>query len=85
MNTKLRDLLNTHFETDSDIAEAFDLCTTRADVYGVISKIPKEFEKFELICVDEDYTYFVIRNVVNFRGKELLQVTTHEFCKIGGY
>jgi hypothetical protein len=85
MNTKLRDLLNTHYETGSDVAKAFDLCSTRADIYKVISKIPKEFGKFELICVDEDYTYFVIRNTVNFRDKKLLQVTTHEFYKIGGY
>ncbi len=84
MNTQLRDILSKRLTTE-DIAKAFDCCVTRADVYEVISKIPKEFGKFEILCVDEDYTYFVIQNLVNFRGKELSHVTTHEFYKIGGY
>jgi hypothetical protein len=53
-------------------------------VHEVISKIPKQFGEFEIICVDEDHTYFVIQNLINFRGKELSHVTTHEFYKIGG-
>ena len=84
MNTKLRDIISNLLTTE-DITKAFDYCVTRADIYEVISRIPKEFGKYEIICVDEDYTYFVIQNLVNFRGKELSQVTTHEFYKIGGY
>lgn len=84
MNTELRDILSRPMDTE-DIAKAFDRCITRADIYEVISKIPDQFGKFEIICIDEDYTYFVIQNLVNFRGKELIHVTTHEFYKIGGY
>ena len=83
MNTYLQDILEKHL-TAEDITKAFDLCITRADVYTVISKIPKQFGKFEVICIDEDHTYFVIQNSVNFRGKKLTHVTTHEFYKIGG-
>ena len=83
MNTQLRDILSKHL-TAEDVVKAFDFCVTRADVYEVISKVPKEFGKYEILCVDEDYTYFVIQNLVNFRGKELLHVSTHEFYKIGG-
>ena len=83
MNTNLRDRIN-NLSTTEDIAKAFDCCTTRADIYAVISKIPKQFGEFEIICVDEDYTYFVIQNLVNFQGKELTHVTTHEYYKIGG-
>lgn len=85
MNTKLRDLLSKQFTTSEEIALAFDLCSTRSDIYKVIDKIPKQFGKFEIICIDEDYTYFVIQNLVNFRGKKLAHVRTHEFYKIGGY
>ena len=84
MNTQLRDIIS-NLVTTEDIAKAFDCCVTRADVHEVISKIPKQFGEFEIICVDEDYTYFVIQNLVNFQGKELTHVTTHEFYKIGGY
>lgn len=84
MNTQLRDIIS-NLVTTEDIAKAFDCCVTRADVYEVISKIPEEFGKFEIICVDEDHTYFVIQNLVNFKGKEFLHVCTHEFYKIGGY
>ena len=84
MNTELRDILSKQL-TAEDIIKAFDYCITRADIYEVIGKIPEQFGKFEIICVDEDYTYFVIQNLVNFRGKELSHVTTHEFYKIGGY
>ena len=83
MNTELRDLLD-NLITAADITKAFDRCVTRADIYLVISEIPEQFGKFEIICTDEDYTYFVIQNSVNFRGKELTHVTTHEFYKIGG-
>ena len=84
MNTKLRDSLS-KLLTIEDILIAFDCCVTRADVHEVISKIPKQFGEFEIICVDEDHTYFVIQNLINFMGKELSHVTTHEFYKIGGY
>ena len=84
MNIHLRDLISKLLTTE-DITKAFDYCVTRADVHEVISKIPKQFGEFEIICVDEDYTYFVIQNLVNFQGKELTHVTTHEFFKIGGY
>ena len=84
MNTYLRDSLSKLLTTE-DVTKAFNLCSTRADVYEVISKVPKEFGEFEIICVDEDYTYFVIQNSINFRGKELTHVSTHEFYKIGGY
>jgi hypothetical protein len=83
MHTDLRNILRKQL-TAEDITKAFDLCVTRADVYKVISKIPKQFGKFEIICIDEDHTYFVIQNLVNFRGKKLTQITTHEFYKIGG-
>ena len=83
MNTQLRDILSKPLTTE-DIAKAFDRCVTRADIYLVISEIPAQFGKFEIICTDEDYTYFVIQNLVNFQGKELTRVTTHEFYKIGG-
>ena len=83
MNTYLRDILSKPL-TAEDIAKAFDYCVTRADIYLVISEIPEQFGKFEIICTDEDYTYFVIQNLVNFQGKELMHVTTHEFYKIGG-
>jgi hypothetical protein len=83
MNTQLRDILS-RLLTAEDIAKAFDHCVTRADIYLVISEIPEQFGKFEIICTDEDYTYFVIQNLVNFQGKELTHVTTHEFYKIGG-
>ena len=79
MNTRLHDLLTTE-----DITKAFESCCLRADVYKVISKIPERFGKFEIICVDEDYTYFVVQNSVNFCGKELTRVCTYEFRKIGG-
>jgi hypothetical protein len=84
MNTELRDILSKPLTTE-DITKAFDRCSTRADIYEIISKIPKQFGKFEILSTDEDYTYFVIQNSVNFRGKELLYVTTHDFYKIGGY
>ena len=84
MNTELRDILSRHI-TAEDITKAFDRCVTRADIYEVISKIPKQFGKFEIICVEENYTYFVIQNIINFRGKDLSHVTTHEFYRIGGY
>ncbi len=83
MNIQLRDILSNQL-TSEDITKAFDLCVTRADIYEVISRIPEQFGKFEIICTDEDYTYFVIQNSINFRGKELSHVTTHEFYKIGG-
>ena len=83
MNTELRDILSRPITTE-DITKAFDRCVTRADIYLVISNIPEQFGKFEIICTDEDYTYFVIQNLVNFRGKEFTHVTTHEFYKIGG-
>lgn len=83
MNTELRNSLS-RLQTIEDITKAFDLCVTRADIYLVISEIPEQFGKFEIICVDEDHTYFVIQNLVNFRGKEFTHVTTHEFYKIGG-
>jgi hypothetical protein len=83
MNTLLRDILSNQL-TSETIAKAFDLCVTRADIYKVISEIPEQFGKFEIICTDEDYTYFVIQNLVNFHGKKLTHVTTHEFYKIGG-
>lgn len=83
MNIHLRDLLS-RLLTAEDIAKAFDYCVTRADIYLVISEIPEQFGKFEIICTDEDYTYFVIQNLVNFQGKELTYVSTHEFYKIGG-
>ena len=83
MNTELRDILSRPITTE-DITKAFDRCVTCADVHKVISKIPKQFGKFELLCIDEDHTYFVIQNLVNFRGKKLSYVTTHEFYKIGG-
>ena len=79
MNTRFHDILTTE-----DITKAFDLCCTRADVYKVISKIPERFGKFEIICVDEEYTYFVVQNLVNFCGKELTHLSTYEFRKIGG-
>lgn len=84
MNTGLRDIIS-NITTTEDITKAFAHCVTRADIHEVICQIPKQFGKFELICTDEDYTYFVIQNLVNFRGKELTYVTTHEFYKIGGY
>lgn len=84
MNTNLRDIIS-NLVTIEDIGRAFDYCRTRADVYEVISKIPKQFGEFEIICVDEGHTYFVIQNLVNFRGTKLMYVTTHEFYKIGGY
>ena len=84
MNTKLHDILSKPL-TAEEITIAFDLCSTRSDIYEVIGKIPKQFGKFEILSTDEDYTYFVIQNLVNFRGKELLHVTTHDFYKIGGY
>mgnify|MGYP003292180462 CR=1 FL=1 len=84
MNTDLRDILSRPLMTTEDITLAFDRCVTRGDIHEVISKIPKQFGKFEVLCTDEDYTYFVIQNLVNFRGKELSHVTTHEFYKIGG-
>ena len=84
MNTQLRDILSRPLSAE-DIIKAFDRCVTCADVYLVISEIPEQFGKFEIICTDEDYTYFVIQNSVNFRGKELTHVTTHEFYKIGGF
>ena len=84
MTAHLRDIISNLLTTE-DITKAFDHCVTRADVYEVISKIPKQFGEFEIICVDEDYTYFVIQNLVNFQSKELTHVTTHEFYKIGGY
>lgn len=83
MNTELRDIINKIITTE-DITKAFDYCVTRADIYEVINKVPEQFGKFEIICVDEDYTYFVVQNLVNFRGKELTYVSTHEFYKIGG-
>ena len=83
MNTELRDILSKPLTTE-DIVKAFNRCATRTDVYEVISKIPKQFGKFEILCTDEDYTYFVIQNLVSFGGKELTHVTTHEFYKIGG-
>ena len=83
MNIYLRDILSRPI-TAEDITKAFDLCVTRADIYLVISEIPEKFGKFEIICTDEDHTYFVIQNLVNFRGKELTHVSTHEFYKIGG-
>ena len=83
MNPQLRDSLS-RLQTIEDIIKAFDFCVTRADIYLVISEIPEQFGKFEIICVDKDHTYFVIQNLVNFRGKELTHVTTHEFYKIGG-
>ena len=83
MNTQLRDTLSKQLDAE-DITKAFDCCVTRADIYEVINKIPKQFGEFEILCVDENRTYFVIQNVVNFRGKELSYVTTHEFYKIGG-
>lgn len=82
MNTQLRDIIG-NLETAEDIAKAFDCCVTRSDIYEVISKVPKEFGKFEILCVDEDHTYFVIQNLVNFGSKNLSRVTTHEFYKIG--
>ena len=85
MNTELCNILSRQLITAEDIVSAFDYCVTRADIYEVISKIPKQFGKYEILCVDEDRTYFVIQNLVNFRGKELTHVTTHEFYKIGGY
>ena len=84
MNTQLRDSLS-NLLTIEDVVKCFDYCVTRADIYKVISEIPEQFGKFEIICTDEDYTYFVIQNLVNFRGKEFSYVTTHEFYKIGGY
>jgi hypothetical protein len=84
MNTKLRDILGRQFTTVEEIALAFDLCSTRSDIYKVISKIPQQFGRFEILSTDEDYTYFVIQNSINFRGKEFLYVTTHDFYKIGG-
>jgi hypothetical protein len=84
MNTQLRDIIS-NLKTTENITKAFDYCVTRADVYEVISKIPEEFGKFEIICVDEDHTYFVIQNLVNFKDVELTYITTHEFYKIGGY
>lgn len=84
MNTDLRDILNKLLTTE-DINKAFSYCVTRSDIYKVIHKIPKQFGKFEIICIDEDYTYFVIQNRINFRGKEFSHVCTHEFYKIGGY
>ena len=83
MNIYLRDILSNPLTAET-IAKAFDLCVTRADIYLVISEIPEKFGKFEIICTDEDHTYFVIQNLVNFRGKELTHVSTHEFYKIGG-
>ena len=85
MNTQLRDILSKQFTTTEEVALAFDLCSTRSDIYKVIGKIPQQFGKFEILSTDEDYTYFVIQNSVNFRGKEFLYVTTHDFYKIGGY
>ena len=83
MNTELRDILGKLITTE-DITKAFDRCVTRADIYEVISRIPEKFGKFEIICTDEEYTYFVVQNLVNFKGKELSHVSTHEFYKIGG-
>ena len=83
MNTELRGIIG-NLLTAEDITKAFDHCVTRADVYLVISEIPEKFGKFEIICTDEDYTYFLIQNLINFQGKELTHVTTHEFYKIGG-
>ena len=84
MNTELRDILSRPLMATEDIAKAFDCCVTRADIYLVISEIPAQYGKFEIICTDEDYTYFVIQNLINFRGKEFSYVSTHEFYKIGG-
>ena len=84
MNSELYDILSRPLMTPEAIAAAFDRCVTRIDIRDVISKIPKQFGKFEIICIDEAYTYFVIQNVVNFKGKELTHVSTHEFYKIGG-
>ena len=83
MNTLLRDILSSQLTAET-IAKAFDLCRTRADIYLVISKIPVTFGKFEILSTDEDHTYFVIRNLVNFGDRELSKVTTHDFYKIGG-
>ena len=85
MNTKLRDILSKQFITTEAITLAFSLCSTRSDIYTVINKIPSRFGKFEILNIDEDYTYFVIQNSVNLGGKEFLYITTHEFYKIGGY
>lgn len=84
MNSELYNILSRPLMTPEAIAAAFDRCVTRLDIREVISKIPKQFGKFEIICIDETYTYFVIQNLVNFQGKELTYVTTHEFYKIGG-
>jgi hypothetical protein len=83
MNTQLRDSLS-RLQTIEDINNAFSYCVTHADIYLVISEIPEQFGKFEIICVDSDSTYFVVQNIINFRGKELTHVSTHEFYKIGG-
>ena len=85
MNSELYDILSRPLITAEAITTAFDHCVTRIDIQEVISTIPKQFGKFEVICIDEDHTYFVIQNLVNFRGKELTYVCTHEFYKIGGY
>ncbi len=85
MNTKLRDILSKQFITAETITLAFDLCSTRSDIFEVINKIPQRFGKFEILNMDEDYTYFVIQNSVNHNGREFLYITTHDFCKIGGY
>jgi hypothetical protein len=84
MNSELYDILSRPLITAEAITIAFDRCVTRMDIHEVISKIPKQFGKFEVICIDEDHTYFVIQHLVNFRGKEFTHVTTHEFYKIGG-
>ena len=83
MNTELRDILSKQLAAE-DITKAFDYCVTRADIHEVINHIPKQFGEFEIICTDDACTYFVIQNLVNFRGKKLSNVTTHEFYKIGG-
>ncbi len=84
MNIDLQNLLNGPLTSAADIDQAFDLCVTKADIYEVISRAPKQFGNFELLSTDKDYTYFVIQNSVTFSNKKLSRVTTHEFYKLGG-
>ena len=84
MNTKLRNILSRQLKTSASIDAAFDLCSTIADIHEVINRIPEQFGEFKVLDTAEDYTYFVIQNLVNFQGKELTHVSTHEFYKIGG-
>lgn len=84
MNTELRNILSRQLKTSASIDAAFDLCSTIADIHEVINRIPEQFGEFKVLDTAEDYTYFVIQNLVKEKGGEYSHVTTHDFYK-GGY